>query len=91
MNKNFINYQRYILFFLVNIFILFVLSNNLCADGDNIYKIKKVVIDPGHGGKDPGAVGKKAYEKDIVLSISLKLGDLIQKNFGWDLHRFLIS
>lgn len=82
MNKNFINYQRYILFFLVNIFILFVLSNNLCADGDNIYKIKKVVIDPGHGGKDPGAVGKKAYEKDIVLSISLKLGDLIEKNFN---------
>ena len=73
--------QRYILFFLVNIFILFVLSNNLIADGDNIYKIKKVVIDPGHGGKDPGAVGKKAYEKDIVLSISLKLGDLIEKNF----------
>ncbi len=80
MNTNNTN-KRYILFFLVNIFILFVLSNNLIADGDNIYKIKKVVIDPGHGGKDPGAVGKKAYEKDIVLSISLKLGDLIEKNF----------
>ncbi len=33
-----------------------------------------VVIDPGHGGKDPGAVGKgKTREKDVVLSISKKL------------------
>lgn len=43
--------------------------------------IKTVVIDPGHGGKDPGAVGvKKTYEKDVALSVSLKLGDLIKKN-----------
>ena len=44
------------------------------------YRIKKVVIDAGHGGKDPGAVGKKAKEKDIALSISLKLGKYIEKN-----------
>lgn len=40
-----------------------------------------VVIDPGHGGKDPGAVGKSAKEKDIVLSVALKLGGLIKKNY----------
>ena len=40
-----------------------------------------VVIDPGHGGKDPGAVGKTAKEKDIVLSVALKLGKLIKKNY----------
>lgn len=39
-----------------------------------------VVIDPGHGGKDPGAVGKKVKEKDIVLAIALKLGSYIEKN-----------
>jgi N-acetylmuramoyl-L-alanine amidase len=40
-----------------------------------------VVIDPGHGGKDPGAVGSGAKEKDIVLSVGLKLGKLIEKNY----------
>ncbi|MFA7493383.1 MAG: N-acetylmuramoyl-L-alanine amidase [Proteiniphilum sp.] len=39
-----------------------------------------VVIDPGHGGKDPGAVGGSSKEKDIVLSVGLKLGKLIESN-----------
>jgi N-acetylmuramoyl-L-alanine amidase len=39
-----------------------------------------VVIDPGHGGKDPGALGSSSKEKDIVLAVALKLGDLIEKN-----------
>jgi len=38
-----------------------------------------VVIDPGHGGKDPGAIGARSKEKDIVLSVSKKLGALIEK------------
>ena len=43
--------------------------------------IDTIVIDPGHGGKDPGAIGsKKVYEKDIVLDVGLKLGELIKKN-----------
>jgi N-acetylmuramoyl-L-alanine amidase len=37
-----------------------------------------VVLDPGHGGKDPGAVSHGIREKDIVLSISKILGKLIQ-------------
>jgi N-acetylmuramoyl-L-alanine amidase len=42
--------------------------------------IDVVVIDPGHGGKDPGTIGsKKTYEKDIVLAIALKLGKIIEK------------
>ena len=36
-----------------------------------------VVIDPGHGGRDPGAIGSKAYEKTINLAVALKLGALI--------------
>lgn len=39
-----------------------------------------VVIDAGHGGKDPGAVGKKSYEKNINLSVALELGRLIKAN-----------
>ncbi|MDR3137722.1 MAG: N-acetylmuramoyl-L-alanine amidase [Tannerellaceae bacterium] len=38
-----------------------------------------VVIDAGHGGKDPGAIGKIAYEKNINLSIALKLGKAIEE------------
>jgi len=30
------------------------------------YKVHKVVIDAGHGGKDPGAIGSKSREKDIA-------------------------
>lgn len=39
--------------------------------------LKKVVIDAGHGGKDPGALGKKTQEKDIVLDVALRLGKMI--------------
>jgi N-acetylmuramoyl-L-alanine amidase len=44
------------------------------------YKVKTVVIDAGHGGKDPGAMTKKSKEKDITLSIALKVGDYIKQN-----------
>lgn len=40
-----------------------------------------MVIDAGHGGHDPGALGRKSKEKNINLSIALKLGNLIQRNF----------
>ena len=45
-------------------------------------RIRTLVIDPGHGGKDPGAVGysKKNYEKDITLTIAQKLRDIINEN-----------
>ncbi len=44
--------------------------------------IKVVVVDAGHGGHDPGAVGKSnVYEKDVNLKIALKLGKLIEDNF----------
>ena len=39
-----------------------------------------VVIDAGHGGNDPGAVGKRGREKNINLNVALKLGRLIQAN-----------
>jgi len=39
-----------------------------------------LVIDAGHGGKDPGAVGKVSNEKDINLKVALALGKLIEQN-----------
>lgn len=39
-----------------------------------------IVIDAGHGGKDPGALGSASREKDITLNIALKTGDYIEKN-----------
>ena len=42
--------------------------------------IRTVVIDAGHGGRDPGAVGKNGKEKDIALAIALKLGKYIEEN-----------
>lgn len=43
-------------------------------------KVQRVVIDAGHGGHDPGAVGKFSKEKDITLSIALKTGNLIKEH-----------
>lgn len=43
-------------------------------------QIRTVVIDAGHGGKDPGALGRKSKEKDIVLAVALKTGAYIEKN-----------
>lgn len=39
-----------------------------------------VVVDAGHGGNDPGAIGKRGKEKNINLNVALKLGNLIQQN-----------
>lgn len=44
------------------------------------HTIETVVIDAGHGGKDSGAVGRKAKEKDLALAIALKVGNLIEEN-----------
>lgn len=58
---------------------LLIISPNIFAQKGT--KIKTVVIDAGHGGKDPGAVGKHSKEKDIALSVALKTGNYIEKNF----------
>lgn len=46
--------------------------------------IRTIVIDPGHGGRDPGAIGRrfKTQEKDVNLAVSLKLKSLLEKELG---------
>lgn len=44
-------------------------------------KVNTVVIDPGHGGKDPGCHGASVREKDVALAIGLALGALIETHY----------
>ena len=67
--------RLYIILFLCSLWLALPLSH-LSAQGKDF----TLVIDPGHGGKDPGAIGKKGKEKNINLSVALKLGNLIQNN-----------
>ncbi len=66
-----------LLFILFSLFFFSVSMQGQMRDG----RIKKVVIDAGHGGKDPGAMGLRSREKDIALSIALKAGKYISENF----------
>lgn len=46
-----------------------------------------IVVDPGHGGKDPGAVGpNNLYEKDITLALSKKLAQVLRNHLNCDVH-----
>ena len=48
-------------------------------------KIRRIVVDPGHGGKDPGAVGLSGLqEKDVVLSIGQKVAKKLKDELGID-------
>jgi N-acetylmuramoyl-L-alanine amidase len=54
-------------------------GNCSSSDGDTLAKV--VVIDAGHGGHDPGAIGITGLkEKDITLAIALKVGKMIERN-----------
>jgi N-acetylmuramoyl-L-alanine amidase len=68
--------KRGIWLFLV---LLMINSGIYCqSEPANGYKFKTVIIDAGHGGKDPGSLGKTGAEKDVVLAIALKLGQYIE-------------
>lgn len=65
--------------------IALLISSPLHISGQNVsgQGLKTVVIDPGHGGKDPGAPGKSksTAEKNIVLNISKLFGDKIKAEY----------
>ncbi|MCR5456184.1 MAG: N-acetylmuramoyl-L-alanine amidase [Bacteroidales bacterium] len=62
---------------IVCIIFTILFSVNGMAQQETAYQLKKVLIDAGHGGKDPGAVGKVSQEKNLTLAIALKLGNYI--------------
>ena len=64
-----------IIFLLPAIFLL--TSSNTRQSSE--FKVKKVVIDAGHGGKDPGTHGKFSKEKNITLKVATKVGEYIKE------------
>ena len=72
---------------LIQLFLTLLIVNSFCflqAQNTSL-GIKKIVIDPGHGGKDPGNGGTGRYsvtEKDLVLNISILLGEYIKSEFS---------
>lgn len=79
-----VNLKKYILTVIFSLCILFMTGAGAPAadvqSGSGHLGLKTVVIDPGHGGKDPGALGKSRnmHEKHIVLAVAKKLGDKIK-------------
>lgn len=80
-NSRLIFFRRYfILFCLAGIGILSS-SFSLIEPPGKSGGVKTIVIDAGHGGKDPGCHGLIFNEKDVALNVALKLGKHIQENF----------
>lgn len=66
--------------FLVILLIVLVLPSIVIGQTPTGYQIKRVIIDAGHGGKDPGAIGTGRHtdtEADLALSVSLKVREYI--------------
>lgn len=68
-----------ILLWLAALFVAVMMAFSPAKKGK--YSVKTIVLDAGHGGKDPGTHGKKTNEKDVVLPVALKLGKLIKAKY----------
>lgn len=82
--KNYIIVWSFKLKTVLFIFLLLTVNNLNSQEGlDDALSdgIKTVVIDPGHGGKDPGCHGAITNEKKVVLEIGLKLGEYIKEKY----------
>ena len=60
---------------------LAILCGPAFSQKKDTYKVRTVVIDPGHGGAKPGAQGSRSFEKNITLDVAKKFGQLIQDNY----------
>ncbi len=65
--------------YLIILFAAILFVQNVRSQSE--YRLKKVVIDAGHGGHDGGCHGSFSNEKDVALAIALKLGHYIEINF----------
>jgi N-acetylmuramoyl-L-alanine amidase len=62
-------------------FLIFFSKQATAQAEDMLAGLNTVVIDAGHGGKDPGCHGASANEKTVTLAIALKLGEFIKETF----------
>ncbi|MBA4321778.1 MAG: N-acetylmuramoyl-L-alanine amidase [Odoribacter sp.] len=75
--KHYTNYINMVIQFII----VLISINVLCfADIPEKKESYIIVIDPGHGGRDPGAIGSYSYEKNITLAVALKTGEYIEQN-----------
>ena len=63
------------------LFIFIFCFQNVIFAQNSAFELKTVVIDAGHGGKDPGTSVGNVKEKDIALDVALKTGLLIKKKY----------
>ncbi len=70
--------KKYIYFFII--FFTAFLASSFIPIIKPTFTVRTVVIDAGHGGKDPGCHGDKYKEKDVALAVALKLGNYIEEN-----------
>lgn len=74
-------YIRHNSFLFASVVVLFfACSTSLKAQSQEPVKLKTVILDPGHGGKDAGAVGRISKEKEIVLDIALRVRDYLNQH-----------
>lgn len=66
--------------FIASLLILCFLATSFTSKFKPVFGVKVIVIDPGHGGKDPGCHGSKHKEKDVALAVALKFGKYIEDN-----------
>jgi N-acetylmuramoyl-L-alanine amidase len=67
-----------------NLSILFLITvvtlSSFSPLGEHSYKVRTIVIDAGHGGKDPGCHGTTGVEAKVTLAVALELGRIIKEN-----------
>jgi len=68
-------------FLRLSFLLLFLLSGSAINPDKPAFQLKTIVLDAGHGGKDPGTHGKISKEKDVALSVVLKIGKFIKEKY----------
>ena len=71
--------DRFILRYIVLLAVLIFQIRGQCNTSPVANRVKIIVIDAGHGGKDPGCSGVDHKEKHVTLAVALKLGKLIEE------------
>ncbi|MEQ8904921.1 N-acetylmuramoyl-L-alanine amidase [Ekhidna sp.] len=59
---------------------IFLILASFHPIGKKNFAVTKIVIDPGHGGKDPGTLGSYTKEKDVALQVALKVGEYVNQH-----------